>query len=47
MPLATRSDEDCVRCGSGEVWQFTKAGEDTLRLECDDCGCEWSQPGGA
>jgi len=46
MPLAQKVDDaTCPRCESNEVWMFTKAGETTERLECDDCGCEWSRPG--
>lgn len=40
------SDENCPVCASTEVWMGTKGGETTERLECDDCGAEWSRPGG-
>lgn len=49
MPMAQKvSDATCPRCGeTDDIWMFTKGGETTERLECDDCGCEWSRPGGA
>lgn len=44
MPLAEKSPETCIECGGDNVWEFTKAGENVRRLECDDCGAEWSIP---
>jgi hypothetical protein len=44
MPLAIESDTDCVKCGSSNVFEFTKAGESKKRLECDDCLAQWSDP---
>lgn len=45
MPLAQEVDDaTCPDCGSNEVWGFTKAGETTERLECDECRFQWSRP---
>jgi DNA-directed RNA polymerase subunit M/transcription elongation factor TFIIS len=46
MPLASKEDETCPRCGNeDDVWMFEKD-EGTVTKECyicETCGCEWTE----
>jgi len=46
MPIATKVDAPCPRCGDdSDLWMFKKQ-EPTVMKEqysCETCGCEWTE----